>query len=900
MKYFCIISHTHWDREWYASLEIFRLKLVDLMDRCLETLRKYPEFIFHLDAQTVVLEDYLEFRPSKRDVLRRLISQGRLIVGPWYLQNDFYLTSGEATIRNLIEGTRLAGEFGACSKVGYAADQFGNISQLPQILAGFGIDNFIFGRGLGDFEKQPDGSWKRLPHASEFLWEGADGTEALAIHMKYWYNNAQRFSADREKAMLLLKSIEESFEGVALTPYLLLMNGVDHLEAQDDLLPILEDLRTRIDSDHRVRQYRMEEYVREVQRYLKEKNVPLERQKGELRTGGDWEILKGTLSSRIYLKKANVEAQNLLENRLEPLYAMLEASGAKGSYSLETFRWMWKALLKNHPHDSICGCSCDAVHAHMEDNFWRLRDISEDMLRRGLLLMADHTDLPGRSDSAYQLLAVNTTETALSGCQEITLDFPVSENTVGFTVTSPDGKPAAFELLSHEKAVKDIFSPINLPGSIDIDRFVIRLDTGLVPPYSAKAFLVTPDSTPLSVSAAPEQPAGEIRLDDGRFCLTVTPDGRASLLDRETGRELPDFLDAEDTADRGDSYVYGLAEEAPVYASSFPASVSLLSDTPLCKSVVIRRTLMLPAAYDFDKMARTVETVPCELAVTLTLRKGQPYVEMSYTFDNRACDHRSRLLVKTGIEADCSKADIPFDIICRPDNETRYPSMSYTHPNTSFAAVEGKDGGAAVLTEGQHDYEHLPDLGALAVTIVRATGAINRTPEFQQTGGDTWNVPGNQCLRLLSGRMGVSTFAGDVEKAALPLLAKAFRNPPLGFFAPCDAKKFAGGRPAVQDTRLKEFFYLPDPYPKAVVPNCRPVFEVKGEGVCVSALKEAENGSGLILRLWNYTDRPAEAEVAAKGLIRCCNLAEQIRGELGTDTVQLTLKPKEILTLHIS
>ncbi|MBR4292408.1 MAG: hypothetical protein IKT54_02220, partial [Clostridia bacterium] len=58
-----IISHTHWDREWYMSLEGMRVRLVDLIDRCLKTLEKYPEYIFHLDAQTIVLEDYLEIRP---------------------------------------------------------------------------------------------------------------------------------------------------------------------------------------------------------------------------------------------------------------------------------------------------------------------------------------------------------------------------------------------------------------------------------------------------------------------------------------------------------------------------------------------------------------------------------------------------------------------------------------------------------------------------------------------------------------------------------------------------------------------------------------------------------------------------------------------------------------------
>ena len=109
----CVISHTHWDREWYMPLEQMRLRLVDLIDRRLALLEREPTYIFHLDAQTVVLEDYLAIRCDRRERLARMIADGRLSVGPWYLQNDFYLTSGEATVRNLLEGTRLAESFGA-------------------------------------------------------------------------------------------------------------------------------------------------------------------------------------------------------------------------------------------------------------------------------------------------------------------------------------------------------------------------------------------------------------------------------------------------------------------------------------------------------------------------------------------------------------------------------------------------------------------------------------------------------------------------------------------------------------------------------------------------------------------------------------------------------------------
>ena len=70
---FCVISHTHWDREWYAPLEVFRHRLVDLIDTLLDILKEYPEYVFHMDAQTVVLEDYLAVRPSKREELKKHI-----------------------------------------------------------------------------------------------------------------------------------------------------------------------------------------------------------------------------------------------------------------------------------------------------------------------------------------------------------------------------------------------------------------------------------------------------------------------------------------------------------------------------------------------------------------------------------------------------------------------------------------------------------------------------------------------------------------------------------------------------------------------------------------------------------------------------------------------------------
>lgn len=76
-----VLSHTHWDREWYLSFQLFRMRLVDMLDTLIPYLEQHPEFPhFHLDGQTVCLEDYLEVRPDQAERRRHAgwISAGYL------------------------------------------------------------------------------------------------------------------------------------------------------------------------------------------------------------------------------------------------------------------------------------------------------------------------------------------------------------------------------------------------------------------------------------------------------------------------------------------------------------------------------------------------------------------------------------------------------------------------------------------------------------------------------------------------------------------------------------------------------------------------------------------------------------------------------------------------------
>src|SRR6476619_1547801 len=145
-----VISHTHWDREWYLTYEQFRLRLVGLVDRLLDLLDANPAYAhFHLDGQTIVLEDYLEIRPEQEDRIRRAIEAGRVLVGPWYVMPDEFLVSGEAIVRNLSLGHAIARRFGPVMPVGYLPDLFGHVGQMKQIWRQFGLDNTILWRGFG-------------------------------------------------------------------------------------------------------------------------------------------------------------------------------------------------------------------------------------------------------------------------------------------------------------------------------------------------------------------------------------------------------------------------------------------------------------------------------------------------------------------------------------------------------------------------------------------------------------------------------------------------------------------------------------------------------------------------------------------------------------------------------
>jgi alpha-mannosidase len=344
---FLVVPHTHWDREWYLPLEQFRLRLGAVVDGVLDTLERDPAFTsFTLDGQAIVLEDYVEVRPENEGRLRALLDAGRLEVGPSYVLPDEILVGGESLVRNFLLGRRACRRYGVePSGAGYLPDSFGHPAQLPQILAGFGIRTLLFSRGMGD-EIDEVGLL--------FRWR-AGPAEIVACQMLPHYDNFARLTWYHDAEERVRTIVERFGQAVrdAGDDEIVLANGSDHLPIEPELPGIVTDLERTLGASFRIGRY--DEHVPSPE------GLPVH--EGELVGSRLQNVLRGVNSARMYLKQANERAERRVLS-IETA-AALRTLREDAPYPDEDLRLAWRDLLRNHPHDSICGCSCDEVHRDM-------------------------------------------------------------------------------------------------------------------------------------------------------------------------------------------------------------------------------------------------------------------------------------------------------------------------------------------------------------------------------------------------------------------------------------------------------------------------------------------------------------------------------------------------------
>ncbi len=867
-----IISHTHWDREWFLNSPFTNEWLLDFFDSLFSMLEKEPEYRFVLDGQTLIIEDYLEQLRIKgrnvesyREKIEAFVRESRLLIGPYYLQPDWNLVSGESLIRNLLIGNRIASSFGNCMNVGWLLDNFGQISQAVQIHKGFGLLGLYVWRGI---EMDPQNV------SLEFMWESPDGSGLLAVYLLDSYRNAMQLSRYPSIARERIVHEIEKLKLFATTDNILLMNGYDQETVPDDLMPILRELEIPCCI---LKQSDPEVYIDAV----REDNPKLQTIRGQLYSGRYISVFPGTLSARMYLKVLNATVENLMEKKLEPLVALAWALGFKNDYDLVA---LWKELLKNHPHDSICGVSVDDVHSDMEKRFATTSREAKRIIARVLDMVVSLIDTSSVKHLGEKSFASN--EKA-----EVYVIFNLSPiGSKGPVEIKPDSFP---------RGVMDANGRVLQIQKTFEGALLVELES--IPPMGYSTIYLRAQG-----EGEGERPIqGDLKenrgIENEYYTVEFAEDGSLTVYDKIRGDVYPGLGVYEDGADAGDTYNYSPCEFDTIYtSSSCKTSVEVVERGELRSVARIKHQLKLPVALREDRKGRSESFAILPVTTYVFLEKGSPLIRFRTLVKNTVRDHRLRVLFPTGIETKRSFASSQFDVVEHPIEPTPYddskippelkrlllgarePLPGRIFPNDSFVDISDGRRGIAVLTGGLPEYEVVGDSNAVALTLFRSVGWLARGDLLTRIGdaGPAILTPEAQCLRTMEFEYALYIHNGDWVEGEVQRYADYFNQGKLV---------------------VKTDFH------RGNLSGSEGFIEVIGESgtFSFSILKIAEDGRALIFRFYNPDVSSARLRIRMKfDIVEAfyTDLLERVTGAVERENrncIVVVIGAKKIVTVKV-
>ncbi|HBM6537745.1 TPA: alpha-mannosidase [Enterococcus faecium] len=769
-----IISHSHWDREWYMAYEQHHMRLIELIDDLLELFEVDPSFnSFHLDGQTIILDDYLQVRPEKRQAIQQAINEGKLRIGPFYILQDDFLISSESNVRNMLIGMEESRKWGTPVMLGYFPDTFGNMGQTSQLMKQAGISAAAFGRGVKPigFDNQVLEAENYSSQYSEMWWKGPDQTAIFGLLFANWYSNGNEIPVEKEAALAFWKQKLADAEQYASTNHLLMMNGVDHQPVQKDISKAIH-LANELFPDYEFIHSNFTDYLEAVQKDVPEDLGSVEGELTSQETDG-WYTLANTASARVYLKQWNTKVQRQLENITEPLATM--AYEVSGNYPHDQLDYAWKTLMQNHPHDSICGCSVDSVHREMIPRFEKADEVGKYLAQDSLEQLTAAIDTTGFPKDSFPFVIVNTAGMDKTGEAEITIELERKRFAEGI----PEQLYQELENLPKRKYHVETKSGATIPAilseetvqfgyDLPKDRFrvpymarMIKVTLPLenMPAFSWETFALVEGEAKAEEKETMIHQSGRI-IENGPLHLTIEKNGTITMEDRKNKRKLNNLHIFEDIGDIGNEYIFKQPFcDQPILSSNKENSeVKVLVDTPEIAKISILQEMEIPVSADerlekeqqmvvefrYRKAERSKEKRILQIKTIMTIRKDSKKIDFETTLDNQMKDHRLRVLFPTKLHVEHHEADSIFEVVKRPN----HVSKSWENPTNpqhqqAFVNIHDEEYGVTVGNFGLNEYEVTED-GQIAVTLLRSVGELGDwgyfpTPEAQCLGEHRFN-----------------------------------------------------------------------------------------------------------------------------------------------------------------
>jgi len=874
------ISNTHWDREWRHSAQRVRHKLVYTMDLLFDIFEKQPKFKhFHLDSQTLPIQDYLETRPEMEQTVRKYVRAGKLAIGPWFCLPDEFCVGGESLIRNLLLGHKIAGRFGKISKTGYSPFSWGQISQMPQIYKGFGIDVASFYRGINT----------EVAPRSEYIWEGADGTRIVTSRLAYrprynvWFiiqrpvywneqdeNNRFRLWGTPRAPFRFISRDYSGLECRFVHPEFAYheQNVKERAEQaiaeQDDAwsqphrfwscsfdasypdireVQLIEDCNKALGSSADVFHSSVAAWQDGVLANVSP-DWPVVR--GEIRysstKGSSAPLIGWILSARTFIKQDNFRTERALTYYAEPIAAFAGMLGAAYPQNFIDLAYNW--LLQNHGHDSIGGCGQDIIHEDMLFRSRQSREISSCVNERAFMDIAGSINLSQWPSESMALVVYNPAPFERSEVMEVIIDIPSEWDCESFEIVDENDKNITCQLgqikSPHNTLVEN---PADVETVIPSSRFEVQVDFRNVPSMGYRTFRVLPIKKaglcqPGSMLTGPQTMENEF------LSVKVNSNGTFDIRDKKTNRVYKGLGYFRDSSEIGNPWEAKSVQNENVFTTlNEKASVALTCNGELATTFRMTIDWALPEGVTADELSRSDHIKPFRIINTVTLRRGQPWVEIVTELDNTVKNHYLQLSFPTQIKTSKVCAQGQFDVIERPiakPDYSRYEETPQTEqPMNSFIDVSDPKAGLAIINEGLKGYEAHDDRdNTVSLTLLRCCRLrIDLAPDcpvdFIQP------VESLQCPGKHTFRYAVMPHAGNWAQGQVWQMAERFN---LALQA-CQIGPTGHGTESMSKSFL----------------------EIKPQGLHVSAVKQSESGKGWIVRLFNPLNRTVKGKICLNG-----------------------------------
>ncbi len=694
-----VYYHTHWDREWYLPFREYQHRLLTVVDDILTTLESGQMECFTLDGQTVLLEDYLEFRPENESRLRTLVKQNKLSIGPWYVMPDEFLVSGESLIRNLQRGLYISREFGEETFTGYLPDTFGHSADIPMILTQFGISSAIVWRGLG----------AQFPL---FTWQSPSEDQVTAFHLtEGYFQNVFHMGKDlQEKKTFFQQWLSKVSDVVPNNAPVLFPVGADHLGVVADSPALVKQLAPDAQS---ITPDTFMTLAAESEQALVQTHV------GELRNFEGAYLLPGVFSSRMYLKQWNRTLEWRLTRQLEPLLAWSQVLNINLPPVKSQLDFLWKTLLLNHPHDSICGCSVDSVHRENEVRFEHVDQLSTALVRDL------HAQLSHRYQPDNTMLVFNLSDSPYTGVVELTQDYP--------NTAPPPAPEAEIQVLTEETLLDESYLLDTAILPLSENQAVRRKSLAWVENLPAHGLTTLAKALPASDTVLVTASG----LENNNVIVQVTPSGDLTVEDRKTKRIYTGIHQLWRNLEQGDSY-----NAAPV-PGTMPTQARI-ERTEIVDEGPLRGTLALTWTFPDHETRYTT---------WVSLDAGSPALSFKTTFVNQTPDHKVQVVFKTASPLTQVIAEGHFAPITRSYDPSYRLVDHMPAPRLKELLVQGGPiqrfigfDDQTLITRGLTEYEVEGE--SLKLTLIRAFGMLSRddTGVRGSHAGPPLQTPEGQCL----------------------------------------------------------------------------------------------------------------------------------------------------------